>query len=367
MNHNHKKIKIVHLITAMNIGGAEILLLNIAKNIDPQKFEITVATTVKGGPMTEEFLQQGVTVEIFEKKSKLGLVTILTIRKFLKKIKPDIVHTHLFGGDTWGRIAAILAGVPVIISTEHNINRDEGMMKRFVKKILSLWTKRIIAVSESVKKYSISTEHIKAKKFTIIYNAVDLDNLIFRGQRPVDLNNIKAGIIGRLTTQKGHLDLIAALPEILKNYPNFHLAIIGAGEMETELKNAIKILKLEKAVDFLGVRRDLPIVLNNLDLLLLPSVWEGFGLAAVEAMAVGVPVLASAVGGLKEIIVDKQSGFLFESQNPVAMAETVNYVLANLNLLPEVILKARHTVEEKFEIKKMVKNYEALYFELFKK
>jgi glycosyltransferase involved in cell wall biosynthesis len=296
------------------------------------------------------------------KKNKLEI--LWQIYKYLKNKKPQIVHTHLFGADTWGRIAAIAARLPVIISTEHNINLSEDYLKRIIKKFLSLFTDKIIAVSEGVKKYSVSKERINTDKIEVIYNGIDLNNFPFRGTREIDLVNIHAGVVARLREQKGHVYLIQALPEIISKYPGFKLKIIGGGELEVKLREEVNGLNLNKYVEFLGDQKDISQILNGLDLFILPSLWEGLGISVLEAQAVGVPVLVSNVGGLKEVVADKINGILFQSSSSQSIVEAVDWVLQNKAELPKMVFVARKSVEDKFDLREMVKKYEEVYQEL---
>ncbi|MCX6743999.1 MAG: glycosyltransferase [Candidatus Parcubacteria bacterium] len=315
----NQKIKIVYIINNFVLGGAERLLLDICRKLDKDKFEITVITIIGNGPLLAEFKKLPVQIKIFQKKSKLGLGLIWQLRKLLKQIKPQIVHTHLFGGDTWGRIAAVLVGVPVIISTEHNMGENETWLMKKIKLILSWFTVIIIAVSQGVKAYSVKAEGIKAEKIEVIYNGVDLTRFAYRGAREIEAKQIKAVVVGRLEEQKGHQYLIAALPKILQKYPGFILDIIGQGSLEETLKDQVKQLGLKDKVNFMGTSTEIEKILSQMDLFILPSVWEGLGIVILEAQAAGLAVLGSNVGGIKEIIKSGQNGLLFEPKDPDAI------------------------------------------------
>jgi len=360
------KIKIVYLINSLALGGAEKLLLDICRLIDKDKFEVFVCTVNGSGPLYSQFEKLGINLKIFQKKSKIGLNVIGQIYKFLKEIKPQIVHTHLFAGDTWGRIAAIFARTPIIIVTEHNLNLDEGFIKKLIKLILSWFTDKIIAVSEGVRDYSIKIEKIKADKLEVVYNGIDLEKFAFRGYKPIDLANVKAGVVARLEKQKGHQYLIAALPLILKKYPNLILNIIGTGSLEHELQSQIENLNIKDKVIFRGAQLELDKILEQMDLFILPSVWEGLGIAILEAQAVGVPVLASNVGGVKEIVIDKKTGLLFEPKDPQGIFEAVDNLILNPNLQKEIVDNAYNQVIKKFSLDQMIKAYTDLYLNLIK-
>jgi glycosyltransferase involved in cell wall biosynthesis len=362
-----KKIKIVYLIDTFYIGGAERLLLDICKNIDKTKFEVYVAAVVCGGSLEQEFRQLDIDVKVFNKKSKLGFGLIKQLRAYLKEIQPQIVHTHLFGADTWGRLAAIFSRVPIIISTEHNINLNENWLKKFLKFVLARFTTKIIAVSQGVKDYSVKIEKIKPQKITVIYNGIDLAKFTYRGYQPLKpQKSIKAVVMARLEKQKGHQYLIKALPLIIKQYPNFKLYIIGTGSLENKLKKQVKQLNLQDNVVFKGKILQPEKILQQMDLFILPSVWEGLGIAILEAQAVGLPVLASNIPGPDELIEANKTGLLFEPKNSGAISKKVKELLAQPELAEQMVKQAREQVESKFSLKQMVNNYTDLYLNLRK-
>jgi glycosyltransferase involved in cell wall biosynthesis len=356
-----KKIKIIHIITSLNFGGAEIMMLDLARGFSSEFFEIKVATVVRGGSLEEDFKETGIEVRVFEKKGKVGLGVIWKLWRFLRHEKPDIVHTHLFGGDTWGRIAAILARVSVIISTEHNTNLDEGWVKRKVKKFLSLFTKKIVAVSEAVKKYSVSRDKIKEKKIIVIPNGINLDK--FSGVPEKEFGDPPViGVVGRLEEQKGHKYLFEAL-NLIKTIP-WILWVVGDGSKKNELERLAKDLNLRERIIFLGARRNIPEILSGIDISSFPSLWEGLGLAVLEAAAAGKPIVASRVGGIPEIISDGETGILVEPKNVKSLADGLERVLLGKIDAREMGARAKKMVQEKFGVEKMVEAYDKLYKEL---
>lgn len=337
------------------------MLLDLVRRLPSEIFDVKVATTVRGGALVEDFKNTGISAYIFDKKSKLGLGVIWKLWRFLRKEKPDIVHTHLFGGDTWGRIAAILARVPVIVSTEHNMNFDEGWIKRKVKKFLSHFTKKIVAVSEAVKNYSVSRDKIKAKKITVIVNGIDLDKFALIPEKEFS-NPPVIGIIGRLEEQKGHKYLFEAL-NLIKIIP-WILWVVGDGSKKNELERLAKDLNLRERIIFLGARKNIPEILSGIDIFVMPSLWEGLGLAVLEAAAAGKPIVASCAGGIPEIIEDRKTGILVEPKNVKSLADGLERILLGKIDAREMGGRAREIVKEKFSAERMVEAYEKLYKEL---
>jgi glycosyltransferase involved in cell wall biosynthesis len=364
MNHKtSKKIKLTHIICSFGYGGAERLLIDLIENTDRKKYEISVLGVVSGGPLVKNLELLGVKVLIVGKKTKIGLLTIFKIYQYLKKEKPQIVHTHLFAGDTWGRISAILAGVPVIVSTEHSTNFDENIIKRLVKKNLSYFTDEIIAISETVKSHSQKYDWIKPKKIKVIYNGIDLEKFSLIDSRPGwDENEVKIGFVGRIEESKGTEYLIKAFSEINKSSLKLEikLKIIGDGSQRKNLEAMSERLGLKKRVEFLGTKDNQKEIYQEMDILAIPSLWEGLSITALEAMAAGVPIIASNVGGLREIVKNKKTGLLVEPRNPEALAEKIIWAAENYNLMRQMAEEAKKEVEN-FDIESKAKEYEKVY------
>ncbi len=355
----NKKIKVTHIIDSLGVGGAERLLLDLCKNIDRQKFEVSIITVVRGGLLIKEFEKLKIPVHVCRKKTKLGLFTFLCIHKQLKKQKPDIVHTHLFGGDTWGRLAALRAGVSNIVSTEHNINVDEGKVKHFIKRKLNQRTNKIICISQAVRKYVQNYCRTSRSKTELIYNGVDTEQ--FKAIDPPEKIK-KIGIIGRLETQKGHQVLLKALQLIPAK---LEVDIIGRGSLLEALKKEAEKLKQHK-INFLGqVEPDqVKKHLAKLDLVVVPSIWEGLNLAAIEASLMQRPLVGSKIPGLDEVILNQKTGVLVEPGNPLMLAAGITLMIKDPKTAKKYALAARKHALKQFDLQDMVYHYQKLYEDL---
>lgn len=356
-----KKIKIIHIITSLNFGGAERMLFDLGRRLKQDGLDIKVITVVGGGPLVSDFEREGIEVLVFYKKSKIGFGLVGQIYKYLRAEKPVIVHTHLFGGDTWGRLAAILARVPIIVSTEHNTNLDEGWFKRKIKKFLSFFTNKIVAVSEAVRNYSINVDHINKNKMVVIPNGIEMERFAAIPERKYSSPPI-IGVVGRLEKQKGHEYLFEAL-NLIKTIP-WILWVVGDGSLKNRLERLAKDLSLRERIIFLGARSNIPEILSEIDIFVLPSLWEGLGLAVLEAAAAGKPIVASRVGGIPEVIEDRKTGILVEPKNIKSLADGLEQMLLGEGEARAMGRKAREVVAEKFNVEKMVRDYERLYEEL---
>ncbi|MBI4142799.1 glycosyltransferase [Candidatus Uhrbacteria bacterium] len=352
-------IRLVHILTSFDIGGAEQLVLDLCRRLDRARFDVSVFAVVRGGPLRSEFHDAGIPTEVAGKPTRLGFSTIRHLTAMLESPRPDIVHTHLFGGDTWGRIAAMRAHVPHIVSTEHNINMDEGFVKRFVKRRLARSTERIVAVSDAVRSQSILVDRIPREKVVVIPNGVDCT--MFRPSPRTAHDGVRLVTVGRLVPQKGHAMLIDAFAILRDTLPRAILTIVGDGPLRTAFEAQVHAYHLEDRILFQGFRRDRPEVYHAADIAVFPSQWEGLGIAALEASACGLPIIATSVGGLQEAVVDQTTGVLVPTGDPGLLATAIRELA---NDRPRQLLlghAGRRHVERGFDIRKVVEQYERMY------
>lgn len=352
------KIKIIHVITTLGFGGAERLILDFMKKADHERFEYEVVSMVRGGELEEDFRRLGIPIKIFYKKGKLGLGVFLKLKQLFKEEKPDIVHTHLFGADVWAGLAAWLAGVPVILKTEHNLNISEGLFKKWLKKITAFIFKKMVAVSPAVVQYMVDVEHMPKDKIKIIFNGIDLkrfpekENKYFSSP-PVLIN------VSRFEEQKGHEYLIGALKKI-KDTP-WILWLVGDGTLRKDIQSMVERLEFADRVKFFGERKDVPNLLGQADIFVFPSLWEGLGLAVLEAGAVGLPIVATRVGGVADVFTDQQNASIVEAKNEEELARAISWMLEHPDKALYLGREAREMVHEKFSLESMVHEYEHLY------
>lgn len=232
--------------------------------------------------------------------------------QIIKELNPEVVITHLWFANTVGRVSSFLAGAPKIISFEHNIYDEvKGQKQFFIDRVLSAITNRIVAVSEAVKE-SLLRHGIPEKKIVVILNGINTgkysitDRTVARKRLGLTEEEFIFSFVGRLTKQKGADILLKALSRL----DGGSLIIAGNGEERDELEKMAKKLGIAGRVKFLGVVKNVPEVLAASDCFVLPSRWEGLGIVLLEAMAAGKPIIASRVGGIKEIVIENENGIL---------------------------------------------------------
>jgi len=354
-----KKIKLIHLITSLNFGGAEIMLLNLVRFLDKEKFEIKIGSLIEDGPLKKKFENLKIEVKVFKKKSKLGLELIPQLKKYFLKERPQIVHTHLFASDFWGKIAAWQAKVPFIVTTEHNLNFNEGKIKHLLKRITYRFTSKVIAVSQTVADYLKEKYRVSPQKIKVIYNGIDLA-FWQREKKKLKREEIIIGNVGRLEKQKGQRYLLLAFKEVLQEFPKARLQIIGQGREKENLFNLAQDLEIKERVEFISPSLKIKEIMEGFDLFVLSSLWEGFGLSLLEAQALGIPVITSDIGGCNEFIYHRVNGLLFPKANPLALASEIIWLLKHPQEGEKIVREGLERIK-KFDIKKIVKEYEELY------
>ncbi|HAZ10404.1 MAG TPA: hypothetical protein DCY56_04785 [Candidatus Omnitrophica bacterium] len=370
-------INVLHIIETLEPGGAEGLLVHILKNLDRNRFSPKVVCLFNQTALKTELDKAGIPVFCIHMKNPYGWWNaIISLYKLIKREKTNIVHTHLFFANIYGRIAARMAGVRTIFTTLHNPDytyEDNGRLTYKIRKIIDRYSGRIcntdfIAVSNFVKKDF--EKQLGFKNIKVLYNCIEPS--IFRPMSKDDANckRLELGFkeddlvlinIGRLHPQKGQLCLIEAFKLLNKSAENCKLIILGKGHMEPELRRKVEEYNLGDQVIFLKDRADVPSILVACNIFVFPSIYEGFGIALIEAMASGLAIVASNIESLREIIDDARNGILIEKENHMKLAEAISMLIKDEKMRLSLGEMARKKAFEMFGIKEYVKKLEALY------
>lgn len=379
------KIKVVHIISNLNIGGAQILLYDILKSLKEHTDLDLSIITIDSGEYIKKYNDAGLKVIDTEEKGLVNPKIYFKLKKILKSIGPDIVHTHLNKADFYGRIAAKRAGVPLIISTCHNystthtgadINKKSffDVIDNFV---INYSKSSLIAISKLVKQYLIKRNPAYGKITEVIYNGLDVSNSVYklnetelfnlRSLNNLGINDFVISIIGRLDKQKGHLFFLDSVREILIKNKNIKVLIIGDGKLKNDIENYILENNLNSQVTMKGFLPDSEPYIEISDLICVPSLWEGFGLVVIEGMIKRKIVLASETGGIPEILTDGFNGFMFKSQNNRSLADKLTYIIERKDEFVKLKENAMGTVKEKFDVRKNADLYYELYIKKLRK
>lgn len=352
---------IVHIIPTLRYGGAERVVVDLVNQMDKKKYRFTIVLFSHDHPLQSELTTGDII--IVQKKGKLSLSFIGDLTRTLRRLKPDLVHTHLFGADVWGRLAARRLHIP-IITTEHNINKEEGMIKHLAKRWLRKSSARYIAISDAVAGYMRYAYGVSSQETTVIHNGISIKQFA-KLPAPAWKHPLRFLIIGRLTKQKGHRIALHALAK-MKQF-DWKLTILGDGEEQRNIERLIRRFHLQDRVTMLPSTKNTVAVYAAHDIVIVPSLWEGLGLVVMEAMAAGRLVIAAKTGGIPELIHHTQTGVLFDAGDVSSLRTEMGWCMHSLDHVASIAAAGRAYAAHEFDVSHMVQSYEKMYHDVLKK
>jgi sugar transferase (PEP-CTERM/EpsH1 system associated) len=369
-----RKINILQLMTDSKIGGAEKVVLELAKRLNKDKFSVIICCLTEEGPIFNEAKKENIRIFALGIRNKFCFLRAFKLFKLLKDEKIDILQSHLFHANLLGRILGRIAGVRILISTEH-IMGLESRPRIWLNKLTSFLVDRYIAISFGVADFLSAEAGISPLKITVVQNGIDLDK--YAGVSLQDSDNLRAslgfgpadkviGTVARLHKQKGHIFLLWAAKNVIRAAPDAKLLIVGDGPLRSGLENMAVNLGIKNNVIFSGFRDDIAGIMRAIDLFVLPSLWEGLPLTILEAMAAKKPVIATKVGGVAEIVEDGITGVLVKPRDPNALAGAIIKLISDNQLREKMGDAGWRNFNEHFNAERMVRETEILYEMLIK-
>jgi len=365
-----RKIIVLQLVEDLGTGGLEKVIVDIAENLNAEQYKVIVWCVARGGEIADELISKGIDVKILGIRSYYNPFNILRLVNLFKKVNPDILHTHTYFSNTIGRIAAKLTRIPIIITHVQNTYWNYTKRNLFIERLLSYFTDKIICCSDAVKDFVLGYEKISPQKVVTIYNGIALDKFnqsidvaSFRDSLGIRDNELLIATVASLTPKKGHKYFLDSVADIVKTYKNIKCLIVGDGPLRKELEEYVKTLSLDYYIIFTGIRNDIPNLLRAADIFVLPSLIEGLGIAAIEAMASGIPVVATNVGGLSEVVKDGISGILVPPKDSEALSGAIMSLLKDSQAAKQMGDEGHKISREKFSSKMMIRKIEGLYKE----
>jgi len=370
-------MKVLILIQGLSFGGPEKLVYDMVRCINKHWKEINLEICCYDtlGHFAEKLIKekQKVKIHFLLRKPGIDLSYPFKLASLIKKRNIQIIHAHNATAWFYGTWASILSGVPLVY-TEHDRSFPTPLRLKYFHYFFGKCTTAVVAVSGAVKRNLEKYEHIK--NIRVIYNGIDPDlfkpasaeeKILKKKKLGLNQNDFVLSNVGRMDYWKNQRILIEILPELKKNFPQIKLVFVGGGKEEQNLKHLVIKKRVKNDVIFLGQRSDVNQILKAFDIFIFPSLTEGLPLVIIEAMAVGLPIIASPVGGIPELIINGKNGFLVSPTSKEEIKSTIIKLLQNPKLRQYMGKTGRKIFESRFSLPKMVKNYLKVYNEVIKK
>ena len=356
-------LRVCHISMCLQTGGLERLLVDFARFHDRKKFELQFLALSGDGQPASDIRAVGCSARVLNETLKINkLRSLVQLVQHLKQQRPQIVHTHNTYAQFYGAIAAKLAGVPVVINTQHGQGCGSGWKAEWQFRIANRLTRRVVGVSHDTATLCQQQDRRSKENVTTIWNGINLDRFGYRG----GCTTPTAISVARLSPLKDFPTLLRAVPLVVSHVPDFRLKIVGDGPERSKLESLIDELNIRAHVEMLGERHDVPDLLAQSGFFVSSSLSEGISLTLLEAMAIGLPVVTTSVGGNPEIVIEGQTGNLVPAGDPAALAQAIVNLCGERDLWSAMGTLGRQRVEQNFEIRQMIRNYEAMYEELFR-
>jgi len=376
------KPTVVHVITKLELGGAQRNTLYTVEHLDGARWD-KVLVCGEGGVLDEEaragrtFRTLFVPSLVREMRPLRDAAALWSLWRVLRRLRPALVHTHSTKAGILGRIAARLAGAPVVIHTVHGFSFSpfhpplRRLLYRWAERLAAPLTTRFLAVSRANLEEGVRLGLWRRDRVDLVRSGISIEK--YRGA-PADRDRQRralglpegaavVGSVGNFKPQKGPMELLKAFALVARQVPEAHLVVAGDGPLRGEFEEGVRAHGLEDRVRLLGWRRDVPGLLQAFDVFLLTSLWEGLPRSLLQARAAGLPVVATAVDGSVEAVEEGVTGYLVPPRNPLAAAGRVLELLGDAGLRRRMGEAARDGLEE-FGIERMVERQDEIYREL---
>ncbi len=380
MSQTQRPIRIMNLIARLNVGGPAVAVTHLTERLSAPDYEsILVCGTIEPGEgdMTYYARERGIEPIVIPELGRSlspvrDLRTLWKVYQLIKEMKPDVVHTHAAKAGFVGRTAAWMAGVPVIVHTFHG-HVFKGYFSptktRFfieLERLTARMSDSIITLSEGLRRELAEDYRITRKgRITVLPLGLDLGVFtqmarktgVFRQEQGIPTNAPLIGIVGRITPIKNHALFLKAAVEIRKQLPAARFVIVGDGEIRAEIEALVDQLGLREAVTFTGWQKDLAHIYSDLDVLVISSINEGTPVTVIEGLAACCPVVATAVGGVPDLLDHGKLGTLVKEQTQEALAKAILKTLAS----PPDGKEAQALMVDRYGIERLVKDLDGLY------
>ncbi len=358
--------RILQIIPTLDQGGAEKQLTLLATGLPRDEFDVHVCALTRSGPWADELQRAEIPLSVIGKTWKLDPAAYQRLERHIRSLRPALVQTWLFAANSYGRLAAHRAGVPVLIASERCVDRWKTGVQWSIDRYLARWTSQIVVNSSGVRDFYVA-HGLPSEKFVVIPNGiamptvsnVDRHELLRELQLPDNARLI--GAVGRLWPQKRIKDLMWAADLLKTIRDDVHLLILGDGPLRTRMLRYRHDLRIEDRVHFLGHRTDVQRFMPHFDVLWLGSGYEGLPNSIMEAMSHGVPVVATDISGNRDLVVPGETGYLVPVGDRAGFARWTEKILNDSALAARLGRAGRARIEQHFSVGRMIDRYAELY------
>jgi glycosyltransferase involved in cell wall biosynthesis len=365
-------ITVCQLLHTMNVGGAEILAARIARRLNGQ-FRFVFACLDEIGPLGEDLHSEGFPVHLLGRRPGLDWGCPLRLAQLLRQEQVQVVHAHSYTPFFYALTARLRGPRRPILFTEHGRHQpDYPRPKRMLANRLLLSRRdRVVGVGAAVRQALIANEGLPAARVEVLYNGIDVDAFAAAADRAAARREMDAGPndfvilqVARLDYLKDHATAVRTLARAVAQVPQTRLVLVGDGPERPAIEKLIRELKLGDAIRFLGLRKDVDRLLPGADVFLLTSISEGIPLTVIEAMAAGLPVVATDVGGMREVVAEGVTGLLGPAKDDAALATCISRLAGDASLRRAMGAAGRARAKNHFDEPRMAADYGRIYREL---
>ena len=362
-------MRVLFLSTSMGLGGADQQLLSGARGLVQRGHQVFIVSLTPLGPMGEQARDSGLPIESLEMARGVpdprGL---FRVARLIRRWKPDVVHSHMVHANLMARVVRLLAPVPSLVSTIHNID-EGGPLLMAGYRLSNRLVDHMTVVSQAAGDRFVRERIVPRRLLTVVPNGIDTERFrVDPGTRHAVRQSLGLQgefvwiAVGRFEVAKDYPTMIAAYREVYRRYPAARLLIVGRGSLQPETEEQVRDADLNGAIRFLGVRQDVPELLSAADGYVMSSAWEGMPIVLLEAAAAALPIVATAVGGNHEVVLEGKTGFLTPPREPRALAAA----MLRLMNLPDEQRRTmgelgREYVRSEYGLERVVDRWEALY------
>ncbi len=368
-----RRLNVLYVIWSLQMGGAERVVADLARSLDRGLFRALVCCLNFKGHLAKPLEAEGIPVFALDKRPKFDPAVLPKLIRLMRRERVHVVHTHLWTSSFWGRLAAVLARVPVVVITEHNLDTWRRAPHFLADRLLAHFSDDWIFVSRRVEAFYRARLTIEAGRAHVVHNGVDLapfsqrpDAAAVRARMGLPRSAPVVGVIGRLDARKGHRFFLEAMATVAARSPGIVGLIVGEGSEREALAAQRDALGLGKSVQLVGYWPDLSEALAALDVFVLPSLMEGHPLAILEAMAAAKPVVATDVGGNAEAIEPGVTGLLVPPAAPGPLADAILELLREPERAARLGAAGRLAVERSFSLPAAVRANEEIYLRRYR-